>query len=186
MKSDITKESIIQETIRLLQESDGLPESITIRRIAERAGVGVGLINHYFGSKENLIEICVQTIISGVIGAFRPALGDWADPVEITKTVAKQVMDFLMENPQISRVSILGDMKQPKPADNTMKTVFGLGSRLPGGQLTVEHKRRAFMLTAVLQEAFLRRDLMKESFDVDFYDKAQRDQFIDDVVERYV
>jgi AcrR family transcriptional regulator len=37
-------------------------KKITIRRIAEEAGVGVGLINHYFETKDNLIEVCVQKI----------------------------------------------------------------------------------------------------------------------------
>jgi AcrR family transcriptional regulator len=185
MKSDISKENIIQQTICLIQESDGIIENITIRKIAERAQVGVGLINHYFNSKENLIEICVQTIISGVIGAFRPALSDSEDSVERTKTVVKQVIDFLMDNQQISKISILGDLKQPKLMDNTMKTALGFAIRLSGGEVTQVHKVNGFMITAVLQEAFLRKDCLKESLGIDFYDKKQRDLFIDDIVERF-
>ncbi|MDF2567733.1 MAG: regulatory protein TetR [Oscillospiraceae bacterium] len=185
MKSDISKENIIQQTICLIQESDGIIENITIRKIAERSNVGVGLVNHYFMSKENLIEICVQTIISGVIGAFQPDLSGCQDFIETTKTVAKQVMDFLMENQQISKVSILGDLKQPKVMDNTMKTVMGFATRLSGGQITQEYKVKAFMITAVLQEAFLRKDCLNESLAIDFYDKEQRDVFINDIVERF-
>ncbi len=185
MKSDISKEKIIQHTICLIQESDGMMESITIRKIAERADVGVGLINHYFGSKENLIEICVQTIISGVISAFRPAMSENGDSIEITKNVAKQVMDFLMDNQQISKVSILGDLKHPKVMDNTMKTVLGFAARLSGEQITQEQKVKAFMITAVLQEAFLRKDCLKDSLGIDFYDKEQRDHFINEIIERF-
>lgn len=185
MKSDKTKENIIQQTICLIQETDGISENITIRKIAERAGVGVGLINHYFQSKDNLIEICVQTIISEVINTFRPELCESRDSIEITKSVARQVMDFLMENKQISRVSILGDLKQPKSMDNTMKTVLGFETCLSGGQITEKHKINSFMITSVLQEAFLRKDLLKDSFGVDFYDKEQRDNFINYIVERF-
>ncbi len=185
MKSDITKENIIRHTICLIQETDGMPENITIRKIAERAGVGIGLINHYFGSKDKLIEICVQTIISGVINAFSPNLREGGDSIETTKSVAKQVMDFLMKNQQISKISILGDLKQPKSLDNTMKTVLGFGACLSGGQTTEKHKINAFMITAVLQEAFLRKDLLQDSFGIDFYDKEQRDQFINCIVERF-
>ncbi len=185
MKSDITKENIIRQTISLIQETDGSSEHITIRKIAGKMGVGVGLINHYFGSKDNLMEVCVQTIISEVIHAFQPRLCDGEDPVELTKCVAKQVMDFLMNNRQISKISILGDLKQPKLLDNTMKTVLGFGSRLSGGHITERHKTAAFMITAVLQEAFLRKDLMKDSFGIDFYDKGDRDRFIDSIVERF-
>jgi AcrR family transcriptional regulator len=185
MKSDISKENIIQQTICLIQESDGIIENITIRKIAERAHVGIGLINHYFDSKENLIEICVQTMISGVIGAFRPALSKSEDSLETTKSVVKQVIDFLMSNQQISKVSILGDLKQPKSMDNTMKTVLGFATRLSGGPIAQEHKVKAFMITAVLQEAFLRKDCLKDSLGIDFYDKEQRDLFIDDIIERF-
>lgn len=185
MKSEKTKDKIIEETISLIKETNGDTENITMRRIAERAGIGVGLANHYFQSKEHLIEVCVQTIIQQVIGSFHPSLCESNDPLEVTKCVAKQVMDFLMENPQISRVSILGDLKQPKATDNTMKTVGGFGGRLSGGQPTAKHKIQSFMITAVLQEAFLRKDLFRESFGIDFYSKAERDRFIDSIVERF-
>jgi AcrR family transcriptional regulator len=184
MKSDRTKENIIQQTIALIRESNGAVEDITIRGIAQRAGVGVGLVNHYFQSKDHLIEVCVQTIIGGVIRSFRPELPS-EDPLEVTKVVAKQVMDFLMDNQEVSRVSILGDMKQPAVADNTMKTVAGFAARLSGGQAAQEHRLYAFMITAVLQCAFLRKETLKDSLGVDFYDKQQRDSFIDDLVERF-
>ena len=186
MKSDISKETILRHTICLIQESNGLVEDITIRKIAGRAQVGVGLINHYFGTKEHLIEVCVQTIISEVISDFRPALKESEDLTKITIAVATQVMDFLMAHPQISKVSILGDLKKPKLMDNTMKTVLGFAAGLSGGQLTQAHKVSAFMITAVLQEAFLRKDSLKDSLDLDLYDKTQRDRFISEIVERFV
>jgi hypothetical protein len=130
------------------------------------------------------MEVCVQTIISEVIHSFRPVC-DSDEPVERTKCVAKQVMDFLMENSQISRVSILGDLKQPKAMDNTMKTVIGFGASLSGGQMTAGHTIDSFLITAALQEAFLRKDVLKENLGIDFYDKKQRDGFIDTIVERF-
>ena len=53
MKSKVTKEKIITQTIELIQESNGLTENITIRKIAEKANVSVGLINHYFGAEDH-------------------------------------------------------------------------------------------------------------------------------------
>ncbi len=185
MKSEMTRNKIIQQTICLIQESDGIYENITIRKIAEKARVGVGLINHYFCSKDNLIEICVQTIISEVISAFRPELKESGEPIEVTKSAAKQVMDFLMENSQISKVSILGDLKRPKSMDNTMKTVLGFATYLSSGQVTEKHKLNAFMITSILQEAFLRKDCLPDSLGIDFDNKEQRDLFIDDIIERF-
>ncbi len=184
MKSEKTKERIIQQTIALILETNGDTENISIRKIAERAGIGVGLVNHYFQSKEKLLEVCVQTIIAGVIQSFRPASGESQNPLEITKHVAKQVMDFLMDNRQISRVSILGDFKSPGVMDNTMKTVTGFGRRLSDGQMTDEDRERAFIITAALQGAFLRKDILMDCLGIDFYDKTQRDSFIDRLIER--
>lgn len=185
MKSERTKENIIQQTISLIKETNGAAEDITIRKIAERAGVGVGLINHYFQSKDHLLEVCVQTIISEVISSFRPQACESKEPIEITKYVAKQVMDFLMDNKQISRVSILGDLKQPSVTDNTMKTVLGFAKSLSGGQPTDKHTISSFMITSVLQEAFLRKDILKDCIGVDFNSKEQRDNFIDYIIERF-
>nr|HML49486.1 TetR/AcrR family transcriptional regulator [Clostridia bacterium] len=97
-KSKKTREKILEAALALLEEGGRDVESITIRGIAERAGVSVGLINHHFGSKEQLIEQCVQRIIGGVISAFTPTVPT-EDPVEKLQCVAKQVMDFLMDNP---------------------------------------------------------------------------------------
>ncbi len=185
MKSERTKENIIRQTISLIKEADGDIEDITMRKIAERAGIGVGLANHYFKSKEALIEVCVQSIISDVIHSFRPEGNENNDPIEITKCAAKQVMDFLMDNKQISKVSILGDLKKPMGMDNTMKSVHGFGSCLSGGKPTQEHLINSFILTSVLQEAFLRKDSLKESLGVDFNEKAERDNLIDYIVERF-
>lgn len=185
IKSEKTKKRIIEQTIELIQESNGLIENITIRKIAEKSNIGLGLINHYFGTKESLIEECVQRIIGGVIGAFHPAIAEGKDYVETTRCVAKQVMDFLMGNPEISKISILGDLKQPKEGDNTMGTVHGFGNRLSGGNMQSFHKINSFMITAVLQVAFLRKDILLQTLGVDFNDKVQRDAFIDDLIERF-
>lgn len=185
MKSEETKEKIIMQTIELIRESNGLTENITIRKIAERTNVSIGLINHYFGTKENLVGDCVQRIIGGVISAFRPALTEGEDHIGMTKRVAKQVMDFLMENPEISKISILGDLTEPKESDNTMGTVRGFNMRLSGGDMQSYHKHNAFLITAVMQVAFLRKDVLYQTLGVDFYDKAQRDTFIDDFIERF-
>lgn len=185
MKSERTRERIMEQTIALIQASNGLTENITLRKIAEQSSVGLGLINHYFGTKDNLIEACVQRIIGGVIGAFRPELADGEDCVAATKRVAKQVMDFLMGHPEISKISILGDLKQPQERDNTMGTVYGFGRRLSGGHIERTHKINAFMITAVMQVAFLRKELLLSTLGIDFYDKAQRDALIDDLIERF-
>lgn len=183
MKSDETRARIRSAATEIICETAGDVEKLSIRAIAERAGVGVGLINHYFGSKENLVEVCVEAVIEGVIGAFRPDVSGCRTPAEEPARVACLVMDFLMDNPEISRISILSDMKRPKAMGNTMRTVMGLWRRMSGGGMTALEKEKAFTVVAAMQSAFLRRDVLKESLGVDMYDKAQRDAFLGRLIE---
>ncbi|HHW94362.1 MAG TPA: TetR/AcrR family transcriptional regulator [Mogibacterium sp.] len=61
------KESIIDATTELIRESNGNPNQVTIRNIAHRADVSIGLINYHFESKKILIEICVERIIEQLL-----------------------------------------------------------------------------------------------------------------------
>ncbi len=182
-KSELTKERILSQTIALIEESGGDTNRITIRKIAERAQVGVGLINHYFESKEKLIESCVQRIIIGVISSFKPDIGESLPRIDRIKLIAKLVMDFLMSSQQISRISILGDMSNPKELDNTTRTIYGFAGGGLKEKPSDEDIHEAFILTSILQQSFLRRDLLKKSMNVDFYEKKERDIYIDRIVD---
>lgn len=182
MKAEQTKLNIIQQTIILIEECNGNTADITIRKIAERAQVGIGLINHYFTSKDKLIEECVQSIIKNVVHSFKIDDCVGKNSKEVTQYVAKQVMDFLMENKEISRISILGDKNLPKEKDNSIDTTFGFAYCMSGGIHPEKKMKRAFFLVAILQESFLRKDVLDKNIDVDFYNKNQRDEYIDYIV----
>ena len=48
------REAIIQAAMELMEESGERPETITVREICKRAGVGLGLVNYHFGNKDQL------------------------------------------------------------------------------------------------------------------------------------
>lgn len=177
------KKAILDTTIQLIQESDGNTEALTIRAIAERANVGVGLINYHFQTKENLIEMSVQKIIGEVISKFRPDTNGNLSHLEQLKRVVKSVADFLAMHSSVSQISILGDYKTPKASDNTMQTVKGFGLSLQDTRPEKESTLQLFMLTSILQAVFLRRDLSEELFGYDYNDKTQRDKLIDTIMD---
>lgn len=184
-KSELAKEKIIEVTIDLIQKANGETHKITTRAIAKEAGVGVGLINYHFESKENLVEICVQRIISDVIKSFKPDANDKLNSISRLKKVTKMVANFLIQNPSVSKISILGDMNAPKEADNTMKTVNGFLFSMEDYNISKEEKMLlSFGLTSILQAAFLRKDIMKESLGLDFNNKKEREIFIDFIIDR--
>ena len=182
--SEITKDKIIENTVELIKENDRDTDKITIRRIAERSGISIGLVNHYFASKDKLIETCVQKIISGVIHSFDPGNLQNESGPERLKRIAKEVTDFLMLNPQISRISMLDDLTNPRERDNTMGTVMGFSRSLSGDAPDESDVINAFMLTAVIQGSFLRKDILKMTLGVDFYNKTERDVYLDRAVDK--
>lgn len=160
----------------LIMNGDGSIEKITTRAIAEQAGVGLGLVNYHFQNKDRLIELCVQRIIAGVIGGFEPPLKSGSGS-ERLKATAKAVFDFLMENPAVSRISILGDFRAPQAEDNTMRTAAGFLAT--AGVDSPEYRAAAFALTSTMQGAFLRREAGKSCMGYDIRIKEERDACID-------
>lgn len=184
-KSELAKEKIIAVTIDLIQNADGETHKITTRAIAKRAGIGVGLVNYHFKSKNKLIEICVQRIISDVIKSFKPDVNDELNSISRLKKVTKMVASFLIQNASVSKISILGNMNAPKIVDNTMTTVNGFLFSMEDYNIAKKEKMLlSFALTSILQVAFLRKDIMKENFGFDFNNKKEREIFIDFMIDK--
>lgn len=173
-----TTELILQTAETLILESDGDAEQVTIRQIAERANISVGLVNYYFSSKAKLIEACVQRMIGGVVGSFVPKLPPDVERAERLGKVAAQVADYLDQHPQISRISILGDMSAPSCKDNTIKTAYGFSKTVSRDVADADALIRSFCLTAILQSAFLRKEVLKDCIGVDWADETQREAFL--------
>lgn len=111
------KEAIIQATIALLRENGENLEAITVREICKSADVGLGLVNYHFGNKDNLIELCVERIINGIVENFQSIREKTKDlpPFEKLEYLGNMTLDFLFEHYAVSKISVLTDMKNPKP-----------------------------------------------------------------------
>ena len=56
-----TEEKLIAATAELLGEIG--PRTVSVRAIAERAGVNHGLVHHYFGGKDALLQIAMERLV---------------------------------------------------------------------------------------------------------------------------
>lgn len=162
------KEKIISATIALINRSDGLVENITVREIAQKADVAVGLINYHFGSKKNLVEICVQRIISHVMETFSETAdsADKEDAADNNKSdmasFTASVFTFLKNNPEISKISMLSDLSRPNIKSNSSVSCRAIFKAIPDTETEDIRKIKAFMLLSAIQSAFLNRQIGSE------------------------
>lgn len=182
-----TKNHIIEITTELLDEYNGDTRKITARLIAARADIGLGSINYFFGSKENLLTECIQRKINKMLRGFTPEITDTAnedglsDPARLISW-AGQTFDFLFENQAVASLSILSDMQNYSPDSNSVYTQKGFAYAVRRGQTEEGRRLLAFILVSAMQTAFLARNAAKEILGYDLYTKTERDLFISDTV----
>lgn len=182
MEKDNSKNKIVLATVSLIKEDE---INITARAIAQRAGVGLGLINYYFKSKEQLIDYSVQIIIDSVIDKVPSLTQRLKESPEMTiKEVAKATLDYLYKHPNISKISIMRDLKNSKANDNTQRTIFAFDEILQ--RIIPDDSKRKLagdIMCSSFQGAFLRKEVQKELDGFDFQDKKQRDAFAENVID---
>lgn len=208
MGAEETRARILNCTVELIKERGGDISNVTIRTIAERAGVGVGLTNHYFKSKELLVEECVNTVFKDLFAMFLKfnLPEDESDnPCAATKHAAQNVFNFLLNNEALARAAFEAEEKEPKAADYTTRMVNSfafcmvdrrkLEEMLQNDRLSEkmkiqfrehfvnEQRFKAFTLVSTIKEAFLRRAILKDIIGIDINDKEQLSDYLDNVIE---
>jgi AcrR family transcriptional regulator len=83
-----TKEQILNTTVKLLSTSKD-PESITVRDIADAAGVQLAMINYYFRSKDELLYQAVNILRSKMAG-------DWLSVKDKEKSAYMRFREMLI------------------------------------------------------------------------------------------
>lgn len=177
-----SKEDIIRATTDLIIERGDGAEEITVREIASRAGVGLGLVNYHFGNKDRLIEVCVERIINGIVERFRNIRDETSgmEPLEKLIRLGDMTLDFLFEHSAMSRISILSDMRSPSEDDNTHRTVMAFLPLVAACRPDLDDDsvmRRTWCLIATMQQIFLRHDVFAATFGVDLLQPDARHVF---------
>lgn len=193
MKEKTPKQRIVTAAIDLMLERGDMTR-VTIRDIASRAGVGIGLVNYHFQTKENLINQSVRQFIGEKVIAVwdEEAETEGMSSADSLKAMLKSAAGFLADYPGISRISILFDLTNPSPEDNSMQTIRGLLPILRSALEAVydqsvgeqEIVKTAWQIVAAIHESFLRAALLKEETGVDFFDPPSRDAYIESMVDK--
>ena len=180
------KELLIDRTIELIKESEGKPERITARAIAQRSGVALGLINYHFGSKDNLLAECCNKIINELLSSMKPGLikseDDGLTDRERLILYAKQTFEYLFANRAIVKMSILSDFRSYGEDTNSALTQKGFQMAIKGDIPGKSKRLIAFSLASSMQTAFLAADESKKITGYDLSTKKGRGSFIEDTV----
>lgn len=187
-----SRERILEAAMELIQEKGEQVETISVREICKRADVGLGLVNYYFGSKEKLMEECVERLINGIVARFRGIREETkeASPFEKLRFLGNMTFEFLFTHAAVSRISVLTDMQSPKAGDNTHRThesylPLVAACRPDWDEDTV--KRKTLCLITIMQQAFLRREIVSQMLGIDLGKpetrRAFHEQILHDILE---
>lgn len=173
------KECIIRATVSLINEKGDDIDEITVRDICKRAGVGLGLVNYYFESKDKLIETCVERIINGIVEKFAEIREKTENnaPRDKLDRLGNMTLTFLFEHYAVSRISILTDMRSPGKDDNTMRTYrayLPLVAECRPDWCEAKVARMTHCLITSMQQAFLRHEAILLTQGVDLKNADER------------
>ncbi len=174
-----SKEAIIRATIDLIEERGENVDTITVREICKKAEVGLGLINYYFENKDKLIDICVEKIINGIVDKFAVIREQTKDctPFEKLDRLGNMTLSFLFDHYAVSKISIMTDMRNPKENDNTHRTYLAFLPLVAACRPDFDGekiKRATYCLVTVMQQAFLRHEIILLTQGVDLRNAEER------------
>ncbi|MDF2512000.1 MAG: transcriptional regulator [Herbinix sp.] len=184
-KEQATQQLIIDTAKALLEETEDI-DKITVRQIAQRADVGIGLINYHFKSKDNLLSIAIGDTMANIILNFSKS-DNYAelDPIEKLRELLKELYTLSDKKDNImrfilSRDIMSGNMQTPLHLIPLLKQIFGNKKDDMGLRIL------ALQILYPIQVTGLNRDAFYMYSGIDVSDKEQRNRFIDNLINNLI
>ena len=180
-----SRQRILAATVALLSEVED-PARVTVRQIAERAGVGIGAINYHFQSKDNLLNLAVGQIVEGVAASwYQPLQSADLDPLTRLKRLLKDTASAVVRYDKFMQITISygllhGELDTPALIVPLLREI--VGGAMPESELRL----LAFQLIIPTQVAYLRADAFRRFTGIDLADDAKRDAALDQMVDHLV
>jgi len=182
MNEQDARQSIIDAAKAILDEEDDI-EKITVRQIAKRAGVGTGLINYHFKSKDNLLSIAVGDVMSKTISGFLQGnLQHDLDPVSKLKALMKELYIVAGDKEKLIRFLLTreimeGNMQTPLYLIPLLRDIFGTSKNDMQLRIIALQILSPIQVTALNCSAFLMYS------GINLNDRDQRSCFIDMLID---
>lgn len=175
------RDRIIQATIELLKEVSEV-ENVTVRIIAQRANVGVGLINYHFHSRDNLLSIAIGSLMAKMAIDLREEQSVNEDsPTDRIRKMLKTLYSFGEKHEKLIQFLLThgivnGDMDAALYLVPMLKEIFG--SQKDEIQLRII----ALQILLPIQVASISPSAFHHFTGIDLHNIKQRDNFIDTLV----
>lgn len=106
MSDQLTRKKLIAAAIELSEETERI-DKITVRQIADRAGVGIGLINYHFQSKDNLLRVAIgEVMVDLAHGMFDDITFASMPPKGKLKALLKRLFEFGSSHEKLARFTL--------------------------------------------------------------------------------
>lgn len=181
-KDQDARNRIMKATTEILDEA-GHIDQITVRQIAERANVGVGLINYHFKSKDNLLGIAVGNEMAKIAGTFlKSGSCPGMDPVQKLKTMLKELFNYGEQHKEYLKFSVTqgilnGDMQAQLTLIPILREIY------QDRKDEINLRLIAMQILLPLQVTSLSPQAFHLYSGIDLFDETERNKFIDTLVE---
>lgn len=173
----------IIDAAKILLDEAGDTDKITVRQIAQRAGVGIGLINYHFKSKDNLLGVAIGDVMADTIHKFiKDDAYSHLAPIAKLKEMLKQLYALAGHNGSVirfilSREIMDGNTQTPLLLIPLLREIFG--EQKDNFQLRI----LALQILYPIQITALNPDAFYLYSSIDLTNVQQRNQFLDALIE---
>jgi len=177
-----TKQLIIDTAKEMLDETSDI-EKITLRDIAKRAGVSLGLINYHFKSKDNLFKVASGDVIArSIYKCAQKYARSNMNPVAKLKVIVKELYNLSGDKKRLnysflSREIMDENMQTPLYLIPILKEIFG--EECDEMQMRI----LALQILYPIQVAGLNPEAFYMYSGIDIYRLEQRDHLIDLLID---
>lgn len=173
------KERILKAAISLVEEGTD-PDKVTVRQLAELAGVGIGLINYHFGSKNMLMSIAITQAMARMAVDYSGGIA--LSPRDKLKNMLKGLHRLGERYEKLVQFHIIhgfasGEMGAVLYLIPVLREIYG------GARDEIELRIIAMQILLPLQAASIDTSKFFSYSGIDLRDSAQRDRFIDRLID---
>ncbi|MEN8908031.1 MAG: TetR/AcrR family transcriptional regulator [Clostridiales bacterium] len=177
------KERILKVAYKMLVENKKI-EDITIRDIAKRANVGVGLINYHFKSKEYMLMEALGSELVIVAKRWSELANDESNDPKVTlKNMLLELINLGAE--QLSLIEIAAKFELTEGDINTPLFILPCIMRITGKSEDIS-KIIAYSVISGIQSTAIKRKQFKEYVNIDIEKEDDREKYVDMIIKSIV